>query len=95
MSLGWIGPVRYSHLCVTPPCLASWRNAGYNTTDVAQYLNVTRQIADSGNVAMGLRMQNADKYRCVGGMWGGGGCSCLDTLAGAQLPGVPDGACVA
>ncbi len=70
MTLGWVGPFRYRHLCVTPACLASWVNQGYNAVDVAEYLNTSRDVADHPNNALDLRIQNVGQYRCASSPWG-------------------------
>lgn len=61
---------RYRHLCVTPSCLASWEAAGYNRTDVSEYLNATRVVADDPNAALDLRIPQGVRYRCA--LWAGG-----------------------
>ncbi len=55
---------RYKHLCVTRSCLAGWERLGYNGDDVAQYLNITRWIADHPNTALDLRIEHGSEYKC-------------------------------
>ncbi len=63
MAPGWVAPMRYRHLCVTPSCLVQWTAAGYNAQDVEQYLNVVQRVADDPNNALDLRIPDATKYR--------------------------------
>lgn len=63
LQMGPVGPYRYRHLDTSNASLAMWAAAGYNADDVKDFLGVTRKTAESQNIALDLRIQDAYMYR--------------------------------